>query len=490
VGGPSRAIRWSLLRRLATANGVAAFLVAVYIGMIGDRRVGETETSTVIAHPGSSDDVEGLLLLAATFVVLVGLGWYYAATRLERDWRFLEEARPATADERAAVARQPFRIAILTLVCWIVGFVNTTIVNWGDRERLLIGFVVVIVGAITASVLGYLLAEQRLRPVLAVALSGAAPPGDAPSIGVGGRLTLAWALGSAIPLLAMMATPFVRDDHSAPLEATLLFLAVVGLVSGLALTRSATRSITAPLRTLRAGLLHVQGGELDTGVSVDDAGDIGEFQAGFNDMVDGLRARRRLEDLFGRHVGEDVARRAMEQGVALGGERRTVTVFFVDLMGSTALARQQSPEDVVETLNRFFAAVVGAVAAEGGWVNKFEGDGAMCVFGAPADQGDHARRALRAAIALHRQLERLGLDAGIGVSTGEVVAGNVGTESRHEYTVVGQPVNEAARLTEAAKRHPGRVLTSVAAHDGWITAGTVDLRGIGEVAVAAPAASA
>src|SRR5205814_4855713 len=121
------------------------------------------------------------------------------------------------------------------------------------------------------------------------------------------------------------------------------------------------------------------------------------------------------------------------------------------------------PEEVVDLLNRFFATVVRVVDAEGGWVNKFEGDAALAVFGAPTDQPDHAARALRAARRLGAELEPLGVDAGIGVSSGPVVAGNVGAENRYEDTVIGDPVNEAARLTEVAKRRPSRVAASDAA---------------------------
>jgi adenylate cyclase len=134
-------------------------------------------------------------------------------------------------------------------------------------------------------------------------------------------------------------------------------------------------------------------------------------------------------------------------------------------------------------LNTFFGTVVRTVAAEGGWVNKFEGDGALCVFGAPADQPDHAARALRAARTLGVAL-RDDLPAGIGVSSGMVVAGNVGAEQRYEYTVIGDPVNEAARLTEEAKHHAGRVLASEAAvraagaeASNWVEVGSFELRG-------------
>src|SRR5204862_1933947 len=123
------------------------------------------------------------------------------------------------------------------------------------------------------------------------------------------------------------------------------------------------------------------------------------------------------------------------------------------------------------------------------WVNKFEGDGALCVFGAPATQPDHATRALRAARRLHDELRLVaaahpGVDAAIGVSSGALVAGNVGTEQRYEYTVIGRPVNEAARLTEVAKGRPVRVLAGAGAieragdeADHWADLGTMALRG-------------
>jgi adenylate cyclase len=160
-------------------------------------------------------------------------------------------------------------------------------------------------------------------------------------------------------------------------------------------------------------------------------------------------------------------------------------VLFVDVVGSTALAERRPAVEVVALLNRFFDVVIRAVDGEDGWVNKFEGDAALCVFGAPMEQPDHAARALRAATRLRNELRGVpGLDAGIGVSSGVVVAGNVGTKQRYEYTVIGDPVNEAARLTELAKAHAGRIVVSehtVAAAGssaaGWCRGESVMLRG-------------
>ena len=130
-------------------------------------------------------------------------------------------------------------------------------------------------------------------------------------------------------------------------------------------------------------------------VAVSDGSEVGLLQAGFNRMVAGLEERERLRDLFGRQVGEDVARRALERGVELGGEERDVAVLFVDLVGSTQLAAERPPAEVVALLNAFFGAVVAVVGAHGGAVNKFEGDAALCVFGAPLARDDARRRRAR-----------------------------------------------------------------------------------------------
>ena len=202
---------------------------------------------------------------------------------------------------------------------------------------------------------------------------------------------------------------------------------------------------------------------------------ISNLQAGFNRMVAGLRERAAIQDLFSRHVGHEVAAQALERGTGLGGESRRASVIFTDLIGSTAMAEVLPPGEVVATLNAFFQAVQDTVSAQGGWVNKFEGDGALCVFGVPGFQPDHEARALRAARALRIRLAELaaehpGLEAGIGVSSGTVVAGNVGTEERYEYTVIGRAVNEAARLTDLAKQRPGRLLAS----DGAVRAAGIE----------------
>src|SRR6201999_1068820 len=310
--------------------------------------------------------------------------------------------------------------------------------------------------------------------------------------GVIGRQMLAWALSTGGPLLAIVLT--VAADkaeylHGPPekLLNPILLLALLAWGIGLASTLLVAMSIADPLRQLRWALGEVQRGNYNAHMQIYDASELGLLQAGFNGRVRGLAGRQRLRDLFGRYVGEDVARRALERGTELGGQERDVAVLFVDLVGSTQLAATIPASEVVSLLNEFFRVVVDTVNRHGGFVNKFQGDAALAIFGAPIEHPDASGAALAASRELHDELIKvLGeTDFGIGVSAGRAIAGHIGAQARFEYTVIGDPVNEAARLTELAQLEPGHVLASAIAVSGaldaealcWEVGEVVELRG-------------
>ena len=297
------------------------------------------------------------------------------------------------------------------------------------------------------------------------------------------RLLLAWGVGSGIPIvgiaMGLLGPPGTRLGRGAS-----LFLVVLALTVGFFSITAAAGAVSDPVRSVAQALREVGEGRLDVAVPVYDASEIGRLQSGFNTMVEGLRERERMRDLFGRQVGDDVARLAIERGAELGGEVRDVAVLFVDVVGSTQLAETVDPQEVVRRLNEFFGVVIEVVQEHGGWVNKFEGDAALCVFGAPVEQPDPGTCALSAARTLACRLQDVAVDAAIGVCAGPVVAGHVGAESRFEYTVIGDPVNAAARPTELAKAWDGCVLADAAvltpgsdeaAH--WTVGESVVLRG-------------
>jgi adenylate cyclase len=267
-------------------------------------------------------------------------------------------------------------------------------------------------------------------------------------------------------------------------------LALMALAAGFLVTALTSTSLAASVLAVRRALRRVEKGDLDVTVEVSDTTELGLLQSGFNTMVAGLRERDRVRELFGRQVGEDVAAAAVaseggfdDEGAAV----REVAVLFVDLVGSTRMAATRPPREVMTQLNRFFAEVLDVVETHGGWINKFEGDAALAVFGAPTDHDDPATAALAAARALADRLDagHIAIRAGIGASAGQAVAGHIGDTRRYEYTVIGDPVNEAARLCEVAKETDDGVAASGAALSRassgeaarWTTIGTRHLRG-------------
>ena len=191
-------------------------------------------------------------------------------------------------------------------------------------------------------------------------------------------------------------------------------------------------------------------GDLDAHVVAFDGTELGELQRGFNSMVAGLREREQVRDLFGRHVGREVAAAAEQQMPTLGGEERHVAVLFVDVVGSTKLVSTRPAKEVVELLNRFFTVIVEEVDRHRGLVNKFEGDAALAIFGAPVSLENPENEALAATRAVARRLkiEVPECPARIGVAAGQVVAGNVGALEPFEDTAIAGPVHFAARLAE------------------------------------------
>ncbi|HEU0024926.1 MAG TPA: adenylate/guanylate cyclase domain-containing protein, partial [Thermoleophilaceae bacterium] len=444
----------------------------------------------------ADDQTRVLLQNVAVFAVVMG-GGLYAGNRWARRViggpieRWLAEKRPPTERERSLVLRQPIRVAKLAATIWglaalVFAAVNTTV---SPEVAATAGVVTLLGGAVSCTV-GYLLAERIQRPLVARALAGD-PLTRAVAPGVAARLTVTWLLVTGIPLIGI-ASMAIADLAGARLEEgtaaiATLFLAVAGLVVGFLASVIAARSVADPVQAVRDGMGRVGAGDFEARVPVDDASEIGLLEAGFNSMAAGLGERERLRDIFGRQVGHDVARAALEGELRLGGEQREVAVLFVDIVGSTTLAARRPATEVVALLNAFFALVVECVERHGGWVNKFEGDAALCVFGAPTEVDDPAGAALAAGRELRSRLvaELPDLDAGIGISAGAAVAGNIGAEQRFEYTVIGDPVNEAARLCELAKRRPERVVASEAAltrvaggeRESWALGEAVTLRG-------------
>jgi adenylate cyclase len=224
---------------------------------------------------------------------------------------------------------------------------------------------------------------------------------------------------------------------------------------------------------------------IKTGDELEDLAD------GFNQMVDGLKERDKLRTTFGKYMTEAVVEHLMAGKVTLGGESLTVTILFSDIRSFTSISEKMDAQALVGLLNEYFTEMVSIVMQHDGVVDKYIGDAIMAVFGAPVPRPDDAKNAVRAAVRMREALARLNeklvargvapLATGIGLHTGEVVAGNIGSEQRMEYTVIGDAVNLASRLEGSTKDFHVGVVMSQATYE--LTQDVVETRPLKEIVV-------
>ncbi|HTQ21400.1 adenylate/guanylate cyclase domain-containing protein [Mycobacterium sp.] len=405
----------------AAAATAGAVLVMVYVSILPG-----LGPSRLVERWAAGDDVERTGALDATYT-----------------W-----ARVAGA--RAVGASAVFIAALFLLVGAIAGATGSRLVQYA------------ILGA--ASGISVLLIavhsypEGALRPAR-VAIAGDTGVGDAlprhrPTFAAWSNLAVLAAAFAFAAAGAMQAVVIDRVRETPGL--------VVAIGCGLVLFFAVPLTVGAsfspslqPLRDLAQGTERVAAGDYSGRLPVVQDDDLGTLAASFNRMQAGLAERRRLHAAFGTYVDPALAARLLEQGDdVFTGERREVTVMFVDIRDFTPFAEANTAEDTVARLNALFEIVVPAVVDAGGHVNKFLGDGALAVFGAPNDLVDHAYAAVQAAVLIHRLVaERFDgeLRIGVGINTGVVIAGTIGGGGKLEFTLIGDTVNVAARVEQLTK---------------------------------------
>jgi adenylate cyclase len=256
------------------------------------------------------------------------------------------------------------------------------------------------------------------------------------------------------------------SDLMAPygeLTRILLFLSAISLAITLIGALRIARRITKPVTELANAAKLMTKGEYIHTIKTKTGDEIGELATAFNTMAKGMAERDTVRDILGKVASPAVAQQLMKQEIELGGEEREVTVLFADIRNFTALCENLSPTKSLALLNRYLTEINEAIEQYEGVIDKYTGDGVMALFGAPVGKPDDAERAVRAGLAICERIRLLGLqleseglpnpDIGIGINTARVIAGNIGSPSRLNYTVLGDGVNLAARLESLTKRY-------------------------------------
>ena len=254
------------------------------------------------------------------------------------------------------------------------------------------------------------------------------------------------------------------------------------------------RTFVRPLHALEGAVRRVRDGDFSARAPVASMDEIGELAASFNQMVVALEREALIRDLFGQYVTPELAAAAIEHRGHLDGQLVTSTVLFADIRDFTGVTEAVPASTLIEMLNRYFLRMSKVVVDEGGLVNKYGGDSLLAVFGSPLNPSEnHAEQALRAGVRMLDALTAFNIEQnkellpeimiGIGIATGDVVAGNIGGEAKIEYTVVGDAVNVAARLQTLTKELGESMLatseTARRAGDAFhfTLVGDVDVRG-------------
>ncbi|WP_336491699.1 adenylate/guanylate cyclase domain-containing protein [Methylobacterium nigriterrae] len=289
----------------------------------------------------------------------------------------------------------------------------------------------------------------------------------------------------------------IQNQHR--VLATSVVVSLLAALLGIGVAMVVASGITRPVRELLRGTRDVELGRLDGGISVSTADEIGELSVAFNRMLEQLRKTRHARETFGRYIDPKVAERLLDwSGTAVpDGQRRVMTVMFCDIKGFTSLSEGMTPQGLVKVLNFFLSTMSEPIRASGGIVDKYIGDAIMAYWGSPfVDDAEQASLACAAACEMVRQLptlrcqfpELLGLrhmpgelDIRIGIATGEVVAGSIGSELMMSYTVMGDAVILAARLESLNKVYGTRIL--VAARTAQMARDAFEFREVDRVIV-------
>lgn len=260
-------------------------------------------------------------------------------------------------------------------------------------------------------------------------------------------------------------TNAIKNTLTIAIRVTVVIL-IVGLIAAFLLAHY----IVIPIKLLVSGVEKIGKGNFDQEIKVKARDELGDLTDAFNKMAKGLKEKETIKDAFTRYISKDVMEQVLKEPVKLGGEKKEATVFFSDIRNFTSISEKSAPEVVVEILNEYFTLMTEIVFKYEGTVSKYLGDGLMCVFGVPLTHNDDPFRAVSASLDMLDVVNELDkkwseegkppLSIGIGINTGEVIAGNIGSTKRMEYTIIGDTVNLTQRIETLNKTYSTKLLIS------------------------------
>lgn len=451
-----------------SANTLGALLTFVFLAFIAP--LPQDENAAEAASAGNLvPTVIGTILLLALGSALGRLAEKHFPQWYER-LRAGESHASIPEAARREVLNYPMMVAVTSLAMWFLASLFFGL--WGSSS-IRPFLAIALVGGVFTSTVAFFAVDLFWRRMVPVFFpDGQVRKTRAFGLTVFTRLLIVFLLSSIYPvgLIVILSVDRARQIASAAnpeaivqnMFMVMMFLFVISVICSTLLAFFTSRTVIGPLEELQKAMARVEQNDLNVRVPVLSNDEVGYLAERFNAMVAGLRRGELMRNLLNLYVSPEVAREALEHGASLGGQLVECTVLFSDIRSFTTLSEQLGPADLIVLLNRYMSQMVEVIVSQGGMVNKFGGDSLLAVFGTPLNPlPDHAVSAIRAALRMRTALAEFNqaqaaaggpqLQCGIGVTTGKVVAGNVGGKARIEYTVIGDTVNLAARLQAMSK---------------------------------------
>ena len=413
-----------------------------------------------------------VLLLNAVVYPIAVAGFFYPLWRLRDSHRRLIRGELVPTETLSSDRRR-----VINLPWWFLGVASlgwfscvptfpAVIAASPDPLRsevvphLITSFLIASLIAVTHSFFAVELTVQKtLFPIYFENDSPTDVPGGLP-IGITTRGVL-WTVSAVVAPVVSLTLLILIPDAAGDGPLFAVGVALVAIVFGLTSSVLLGRLVASPVRALSLAAADVDAGRLDTRIDLKRADEFGSLIDRFNEMVDGLQQKERLDQVFGRHVGREAAKQILAEDEDVAGRSRQISVMFVDVRNFTRHSSTKTPAEVVHSLNVFFERAVETVESHGGMVNKFLGDGFMALFGVTPSDRRHADQAVAAGRTLLDVVRHdaatfaesgwPGLAIGVGVHSGEAVVGSIGSPARQEYTAIGDTVNVASRVESLTK---------------------------------------
>ena len=389
---------------------------------------------------------------------------------------------------RRRLLNLPFAITVIDLATWLIVpavVIHIAIYTSGQEYKgvLFVYFRTFMIGIISSTLAFFLLEDYIRRKLIPIFF----PKGRLAELSktfklpVRKRIRLLYMSGTSVPMFILVGSIFLSiwnleentvSAHEFGREILLftITLSVMFVLIAFRLNHLVGRSVSEPLAEIIQVVKDVRNGNFSRKIQVMSNDEIGMLGDAGNEMIAALSEREKIRETFGKYVTPEIRDEILADRIPLDGERRQATVLFSDLRGFTSYCETNTPEEVVRSMREYFTAMQRAIRGHRGLVLQYVGDEVEAVFGVPIFYPDHADRAVSAALDMHRELAefnrrrmaqgKVPFGHGIGVHTGEVLAGNTGSSEQLSYTLIGDAVNLGSRIQELTRKLGADILVS------------------------------